>query len=160
METNRGSIILELWSEKAPQTVKNFIDYVEAGFYDGLVFHRVINNFMIQGGGFTASGQEREGKATIKNEADNGVSNVSGTIAMARTNAPHSASNQFFINVADNTFLDYQDTSNWGYCVFGKVIEGMEVVNAIKEVSTGQNSKTYMGDWPQEDILIISAKTI
>jgi len=160
METNKGSIVLELWSDKAPQTVKNFIDYVEEGFYDGLVFHRVINNFMIQGGGFNASGQHLQGREAIKNEANNGLSNEIGTIAMARTNDPHSATSQFFINVANNTFLNYQNSSNWGYCVFGKVIEGMDVVNTIKDTPTGQHKVTQMGDWPKEDIIIISAKVI
>lgn len=160
METSKGSIVIELWSDKAPQTVKNFIDYVENGFYDGLVFHRVISNFMIQGGGFTASGEHRDGKKAIKNEADNGVSNEIGTIAMARTNDPHSATSQFFINVANNTFLNYQNSSNWGYCAFGKVVEGMDIVEAIKEVPTGQNRATSMSDWPKEDIVIISAKMI
>ncbi|MBI9032758.1 peptidylprolyl isomerase [bacterium] len=160
METNKGTIVLELWRDKAPQTVQNFIDYVEEGFYDGLVFHRVIDNFMIQGGGFTSSGDHRHGREAIKNEADNGVSNEIGTIAMARTNDPHSATSQFFINVANNTFLDYQSKANWGYCVFGKVTEGLEVVNAIKAVATSQNPKTQMGDWPKEEIIISSAKLI
>jgi peptidyl-prolyl cis-trans isomerase B (cyclophilin B) len=160
MNTNKGIIVLELWEDKAPKTVKNFIDYVEEVFYDGLVFHRVISNFMIQGGGFTASAEHRDGREAIENEADNGLSNEVGTIAMARTNDPHSASSQFFINVANNTFLNYQNSSNWGYCVFGKVIEGMDVVNTIKDIPTGQNRVTYMGDWPKEDIIINSAKVI
>lgn len=160
LETSKGKIILELWADKAPETTKNFIDYVEEGFYDGLVFHRVIDNFMIQGGGFTPEGEHRSGRDTIMNEADNNLSNEIGTIAMARTNDPHSATSQFFINVANNTFLNYQNKNNWGYCVFGKVIEGMEVVNSIKGVRTGVNQKTYMGDWPIEDIVIHSAKLI
>ena len=160
METNKGTIVIELWSEKAPQTVKNFVDYVEEGFFDGLVFHRVIDNFMIQGGGFTPTGEHRHGREAINNEANNGLSNEVGTIAMARTNDPHSASSQFFINVANNTFLDYQNTANWGYCVFGKVVEGMDVVNEIKSVKTGQNPQTKMGDWPKEDIIISTAKVI
>ncbi len=160
LETNKGKIVLELCEDKAPVTSKNFIDYVEEGFYDGLVFHRVIDNFMIQGGGLTADGQHRNGRDAIKNEADNGLSNEIGTIAMARTNDPHSATSQFFINVANNTFLDYQNSSNWGYCVFGKVIEGMDVVNNIKSVNTGVNPRTQMGDWPKEDIIIESAKLI
>lgn len=158
MNTSRGKIIIELWADKSPLTVKNFVDYVEEGFFDGLVFHRVIDNFMIQGGGFTPSGEHREGREAIRNEADNKLSNEVGTVAMARTNDPHSATTQFFINVADNTFLDYQNSSNWGYCVFGKVIEGMDVVNQIKSVKTGRNKVTQMGDWPLEDIVINSAK--
>jgi peptidyl-prolyl cis-trans isomerase B (cyclophilin B) len=160
LNTNKGKIVLELWEDKAPITTKNFVDYVEEGFYDGLVFHRVIDNFMIQGGGLTAEGHHREGRDPIKNEADNGLSNEIATIAMARTNDPHSATSQFFINVADNTFLNYQNTSNWGYCVFGKVIEGLDVVNSIKSVATGINPKTQMGDWPKEDIIIESAKIL
>ncbi len=158
MDTNKGTIEIELWSDKAPETVQNFIDYVEEGFYDGLVFHRVIDNFMIQGGGFTQSGEHRNGREAIKNEAHNKVSNEVGTIAMARTNDPHSATSQFFINVANNTFLDYQNSSNWGYCVFGKVIEGMEVVNAVKSIPTRKHHVTGMADWPKEDIIITSAK--
>lgn len=158
MNTSRGTIIIELWADKSPLTVKNFVDYVEEGFFDGLVFHRVIDSFMIQGGGFTPSGEHREGREAIKNEADNKLSNEVGTVAMARTNDPHSATAQFFINVADNTFLDYQNSSNWGYCVFGKVVEGMDVVNQIKGVKTGRNKATQMGDWPLEDIVINSAK--
>lgn len=158
MNTSRGTIIIELWADKSPLTVKNFVDYVEEGFFDGLVFHRVIDSFMIQGGGFTPSGEHREGREAIKNEADNKLSNEVGTVAMARTNDPHSATAQFFINVADNTFLDYQNSSNWGYCVFGKVVEGMDVVNQIKSVKTGRNKVTQMGDWPLEDIVINSAK--
>ncbi len=158
--TNKGRIVLELFKEKAPITVKNFIDYVEEGFYDGLLFHRIIDNFMIQAGGFTADGQYRSGRESIKNEADNGLSNEIGTIAMARTNDPHSASSQFFINVANNTFLNYQNSSNWGYCVFGKVIDGMEIVNSAKTVATGINRETGMSDWPKENIIIESAKLI
>lgn len=158
MNTSRGTIIIELWADKSPLTVKNFVDYVEEGFFDGLVFHRVIDSFMIQGGGFTPSGEHREGREAIKNEADNKLSNEVGTVAMARTNDPHSATAQFFINVADNTFLDYQNSSNWGYCVFGKVVEGMDIVNQIKSVKTGRNKVTQMGDWPLEDIVINSAK--
>jgi len=115
---------------------------------------------MIQGGGFTPSGEHREGREAIKNEADNKLSNEVGTVAMARTNDPHSATTQFFINVADNTFLDYQNSSNWGYCVFGKVVEGMDVVNQIKSVKTGRNKVTQMGDWPLEDIVINSVKLV
>lgn len=160
METNKGKIVIELMGDKSPLTVKNFVDYVEEGFFDGLVFHRVIDSFMIQGGGFTPDGSHKDGKSPIRNEANNGLSNEIGTLAMARTNDPHSATAQFFINVADNTFLDYQDSSNWGYCVFGKVTEGMDVVNQIKGVKTGRNRATQMGDWPIEDIIIVSARTI
>lgn len=138
LETSMGRIVLELAPDKAPITVKNFLQYVEDGFYDGTIFHRIIPNFMIQGGGFTAIG--REGHKTdglrdpIKNEAKNGLKNRIGTIAMARTGAPHSATSQFFINVADNDKLDYPSFDGWGYCVFGKVVEGMDVVEQIKNV--------------------------
>jgi len=158
MVTNMGTIELELYSDKAPKTVDNFIKYVESGFYNGTIFHRVINNFMIQGGGFDVDGNQK--KATfdqIHNEADNMLSNKVGTIAMARTSYPHSATSQFFINVKDNDFLDHQDEKRgWGYCVFGKVTKGMDVVNAIKVVPTHINPKTGMKDWPVENVIIES----
>lgn len=157
LETSKGVIKIELWADKAPNTVKNFINYVEDGFYDGLVFHRVISNFMIQGGGFTPEGDHKDGRDSIRNEANNGASNEIGTIAMARTNAPHSASSQFFINVANNTFLNYQSEANWGYCVFGKITEGLDVMNAIKDVPTTVNRTTGMQDWPIEDVIILKA---
>lgn len=160
LNTNKGRIVLELNSEKAPVTVDNFLQYVRDGFYDGVIFHRVIDNFMIQGGGFDENFQEKATRDAIENEATNGLSNDIGTIAMARTQAPHSASAQFFINVANNTFLNHsgKTTQGWGYAVFGKVIEGMDVVNAIKGVRTG--SRGYHQDVPLENVVIESAKII
>ena len=138
METSLGNIILALDSQSAPQTVENFLSYVKSGFYDNTIFHRVIKSFMIQGGGLTVDMQKKQPRAAIKNEADNGLKNKIGTIAMARTSAPHSATAQFFINVADNASLDHKNKSSrgWGYCVFGRVVEGMAVVRAIEKVNT------------------------
>ena len=138
LETNFGAIILELDGEKAPKTVENFLRYVREGFYDGTVFHRVIKGFMIQGGGLTSAMQRKPTGDAIKNEADNGLKNLRGTIAMARTSEPHSATSQFFINTVDNTNLDHRDKSpsGWGYCVFGRVEQGMNVVDAIEGVPT------------------------
>ena len=142
LTTNFGDIMLELDAEKAPITVANFLQYVENGFYDGVIFHRVIDNFMIQGGGFDSDMQQKPTEAEIKNEADNGLSNDAYTIAMARTAIPDSASSQFFININNNDFLNHTapTASGWGYCVFGKVIEGMEVVDKIKAVDTGTHA--------------------
>jgi len=156
LQTNFGDIKLELDYEKAPETSKNFEQYVRDGFYDGLIFHRVIDCFMIQGGGFEPGMIPKETREPIKNEADNGLSNQTGTIAMARTMDPHSASAQFFINVADNTFLDHtaKTTEGWGYAVFGKVVEGMEVVKKIKAVST--TLRAGHQDVPVEDVVIES----
>ena len=154
MQTSMGEIEIELNQEKAPQTVANFLKYVDDKFYDGTIFHRVINNFMIQGGGMTPDLKEKTTRAPIKNEAANGLKNEIGTIAMARTSDPHSASAQFFINVADNAFLNYQNTTTqgYGYAVFGKVINGMHVVNRIKTVKTGMmNGYT---DVPMDAVLI------
>ena len=137
IETNMGSIEVELNSEKAPVTVKNFLSYVDKKFYDGLIFHRVMNGFMIQGGGYNEKMQEKKTNPPIVNEAKNGLLNDTGTIAMARTNDPNSASSQFFINVNDNTSLNYPSPDGHGYAVFGKVISGMHVVNRIKMVKTG-----------------------
>jgi len=139
LHTSHGDITLELDFEKAPKTAENFKKYAADGFYDGTIFHRVINNFMIQGGGFTEDMQQKTTASPIENEADNGLLNDTGTIAMARTSDPHSASSQFFINVKDNDFLNHKkkDMQGWGYCVFGKVTEGLDVVNKIKEVDTG-----------------------
>ena len=138
METSQGTIQLELYPDKAPATVANFVEYAKAGFYDGLVFHRVIRGFMIQGGGYDAQYRTSATREPIKNEARNGLSNVRGTIAMARTSAPHSATSQFFINHADNTNLDAsQPPDGWGYCVFGKVTAGMDVVDKIATTPTG-----------------------
>ncbi len=157
LETSMGQILIELNEEKAPKTVANFLDYVNSGHYNGTIFHRVIDNFMVQGGGMDATMKEKETKAPIENEADNGLKNEIGTIAMARTQAPHSATSQFFINVNDNEFLNYRskDLMGWGYAVFGKVTEGMDVVNKIKEVKTGRHG--MHDDVPKEPIIIISA---
>ena len=159
METSMGPIKIELYSEKAPVTVKNFIDYVEAKHYDGVIFHRVIPNFMLQGGGFEPGMKERKTKPPIVNEAKNGLENKRGTLAMARTPEPNSASSQFFINVADNALLDKSRSRDGvGYCVFGKVIDGMDVVDKIKAVKTGRVGPH--GDVPEEDVLIKSAKVV
>lgn len=157
LTTNYGDIVLELNAEKAPKTVENFLNYVRAGHYEGTIFHRVISNFMIQGGGFTADMEQKDTQAPIENEANNGLSNVNGSIAMARTMDPHSASCQFFINTKDNDFLNFQHESSqgWGYCVFGQVVEGMDVVEAIKEVETG--SYSVHQDVPTEAVLIEKA---
>jgi len=154
LETSMGKIVIELYSDKSPITVNNFLSYVNDKSYDNTVFHRVIKDFMIQGGGFTESGQEKETRNSIKLESNNGLSNLRGTIAMARTSVPDSATNQFFINTKDNTFLDY-NSRNAGYAVFGKVIEGMEVVEEIENVQT--TTKNGMSDWPVEEVKIIRA---
>ncbi len=162
MVTNMGTIELELYTEKAPITVENFVKYANDGFFNGTVFHRVIGNFMIQGGGFTVEGvQKTDAYDQIQNEADNMLSNEEGTIAMARTNNPHSATSQFFINVKNNNFLDHKDKKQgWGYCVFGKVTKGMDIVNAIKAVPTQVNPKTGMQDWPVKEIVIESVEVV
>jgi len=157
-DTSMGTIKMELYEDKAPITVKNFLSYVEKKHYDGTIFHRVISTFMIQGGGFDKDMKERGTEAPIKNEAGNGLKNTIGTVAMARTGVPDSATAQFFINVSDkNGFLDFKDPSpqGIGYAVFGKVIEGMDVVQKIKDVKTG--SKAGMGDVPNEPVIIKSA---
>jgi cyclophilin family peptidyl-prolyl cis-trans isomerase len=158
VETNMGSIEIELNEEKAPITVKNFLGYVDDKFYDGTIFHRVIEGFMIQGGGYDQQMKEKKTKAPITNEANNGLKNEAGTIAMARTNDPHSATAQFFINVNENTSLNHQNTteSGWGYAVFGKVITGMHVVNRIKMVRTG-NLNGHQ-NVPMDSVLIKSVK--
>lgn len=155
--TNFGEITLELDAEKAPITTANFLQYVDNGFYNGTIFHRVIDGFMIQGGGFDTTMKQKESMAEIKNEADNGLKNDKYTIAMARTSAPHSASNQFFINAGDNDFLNHSapTSSGWGYCVFGKVVAGMDVVDKIRQVATG-NSKGHQ-DVPVDNVVIESA---
>jgi peptidyl-prolyl cis-trans isomerase B (cyclophilin B) len=155
--TNFGEITLELDAEKAPITVANFLQYVDSGFYDGTIFHRVIDGFMIQGGGFDSTMNQKESADEIKNEADNGLANDQYTIAMARTSAPHSASNQFFINAGKNDFLNHSAPTNsgWGYCVFGKVTAGMDVVDKIKKVKTG-NKKGHQ-DVPLENVIIEKA---
>ena len=158
--TSMGNIKLELNLEKAPKTVENFMAYVKAGHYKGTIFHRVISTFMIQGGGFDKEMNEKQTKSPIQNEADNGLKNERGTVAMARTPNPHSASSQFFINVKDNGMLNHRskDPSGWGYCVFGKVIEGMEVVDKIKGVATG--NRGMHGDVPNTPITITDAKEL
>lgn len=160
METSMGNIKIELFSKEAPVTVKNFIDYVQSGFYENTIFHRVIPNFMIQGGGFTADMKQKPTRTPIKNEASNGLKNKRGTIAMARTMIVDSATSQFFINHKDNPFLDYRDNSmqGFGYAVFGKVIDGMDVVDAIAKVKTG----TKMGhqDVPLTPVVIKSIKLV
>ncbi|MCZ2720454.1 peptidylprolyl isomerase [Marinomonas sp. 15G1-11] len=160
LHTNYGDITLELNYEKAPKTSKNFEQYVESGFYNGVIFHRVINGFMIQGGGFEPGMTQKETQDTIENEADNGLTNEIGTVAMARTMDPHSASAQFFINVGNNGFLNHKSktTNGWGYAVFGKVTAGIDVVNKIKEVAT--TSKSGHQDVPVEDVIIESAEII
>lgn len=153
MHTNLGTITLELEAEKAPQTVANFLAYVTSGFYDGTIFHRVIDNFMIQGGGFDKNYQLKPTRPPIPNEANNGLKNVKYSIAMARTSQPHSASAQFFINVKDNPFLDYPGQDGWGYAVFGKVVNGTDVVDKIKAVKTGRGG-IFPSDVPQEMVII------
>lgn len=157
LQTNFGEITLTLDAEKAPITVANFLRYVDNGFYSNVIFHRVINNFMIQGGGFDTDMVQKETLAEIKNEADNGLTNDKYTIAMARTSAPHSASSQFFINVADNEFLNHTAPtgSGWGYCVFGKVTAGMDVIDQMKKVAT--TSRKGHQDVPVEALIILSA---
>lgn len=160
LTTNHGEITIELDEDKAPETCANFKQYVTDGFYDGTIFHRVINGFMIQGGGFEPGMKQKETREPIKNEADNGLENLNGTIAMARTNDPHSATAQFFINVKDNGFLNHTapNPQGWGYCVFGKVTEGMDVVDKIKSVQTG--SSGFHQDVPVEDVIIEKAEII
>lgn len=160
MSTSKGVLKIELFDKEAPISVKNFIDYVESGFYDGLIFHRVIPGFMVQGGGFEQGMDQKETGPQIKNEANNGIKNEIGTLAMARTPDPHSASSQFFINVADNEFLNFKSESpqGWGYAVFGKIVEGMDVVESMTSVETGQSGPH--GDVPKEDIIIETAKVV
>ncbi|RJP96075.1 MAG: peptidyl-prolyl cis-trans isomerase [Desulfobacteraceae bacterium] len=157
LETSHGIIVIALDPQKAPKTVDNFLAYVRDGFYNGTIFHRVIQGFMIQGGGFTENMQQKTAKAAIENEADNGLKNLRGTVAMARTSDPHSASAQFFINTVDNGFLDFtaKNIRGWGYCVFGRVVEGMDVVDAIaKEPTTIRNGA---GDVPVKAVVINKA---
>jgi peptidyl-prolyl cis-trans isomerase B (cyclophilin B) len=152
METSQGDLTLELDGNKAPETVANCVEYAQAGFYDGTIFHRVIPGFMIQGGGFDANMKQKTTRAPIKNEATNGLKNATGTIAMARTSDPHSATAQFFINVNDNTGLDHPTPQGWGYAVFGKVTDGMEVVRSIETVKTGNRAGHQ--DVPLEEVVI------
>lgn len=158
LHTNFGLIKLALFADKAPVTVENFKSYVKDGHFDGTIFHRVIDGFMIQGGGFTPEMEQKDTKAPIKNEANNRLSNKKGTIAMARTSDPHSATCQFFINVANNNFLDFSSESRdgWGYCVFGEVVEGLDVVEKIKAVRTGR--KFGHADVPVDNVVIEKAE--
>ena len=158
LHTNHGIITIQLDTEKAPISSKNFLDYVNAGFYNNVVFHRVIPNFMIQGGGFEPGMKQKPVNAAIQNEAANGLKNEQYSIAMARTGDPHSATAQFFINTKNNSFLDYPGQDGWGYCVFGKVVEGKEVVDAINKVKTG--SSGFHQDVPKEDVIIIKAEVV
>ncbi|MBA4710670.1 peptidylprolyl isomerase [Aquitalea sp. FJL05] len=160
LTTNFGEIVLELFSDKAPVTAANFEEYVKSGHYDGTIFHRVINGFMIQGGGFDADMKQKDTRDPIKNEANNGISNKTYTVAMARTMDPHSASAQFFINVSDNDFLDFKSetTQGWGYAVFGQVVEGKDVVDRIKTVRTGRSGGHQ--DVPAEAVVLEKAEII
>jgi peptidyl-prolyl cis-trans isomerase B (cyclophilin B) len=160
LKTNKGDITLTLDAEKAPKTVANFLAYVKSGHYDGTIFHRVIDNFMIQGGGMAPGMKQKPTQAEIENEANNGLKNVNGSVAMARTNEPHSASSQFFINVNDNDFLNHTapTAQGWGYAVFGAVSDGMDVVNAIRKVKTG--SSGFHQDVPTEDVVIEKATVL
>ncbi|HJV81353.1 MULTISPECIES: peptidylprolyl isomerase [Oxalobacteraceae] len=158
LTTNYGKIKLELDAEKAPKTVENFLSYVKSGHYDGTIFHRVIDGFMIQGGGFEPGMKQKPTNEPIENEAKNGLKNEPYTVAMARTSAPHSASAQFFINVKNNSFLDYPGQDGWGYCVFGKVVEGTDVVDKIKSVKT---TRTGMhSDVPVENVVVEKAEIV
>ncbi len=163
LHTSMGDITLELYPDKAPKSVENFLQYVKEGFYDGTIFHRVINNFMIQGGGWTKDLQHKRAHAPIRNEANNGLSNLRGTVAMARTADPNSAAAEFFINVVDNKRLDYIADANgpvsWGYAVFGKVVEGMDVVDKIKAVETGPQGP-FVSDVPKTPIVIEKASVV
>ena len=160
LKTNQGDITLTLDAAKAPKSVTNFLQYVKSGHYDGTIFHRVINNFMIQGGGMTAGMKQKPTGAEIENEANNGLKNELGTVAMARTSDPHSATAQFFINVNDNEFLNHtaQNAQGWGYAVFGKVTEGMDVVDTIRKVKTGNAG--FHQDVPAEDVVIEKASVL
>lgn len=159
LQTNQGNIVIALNAEKAPKTVENFVAYVQDGFYDGTIFHRVINNFMIQGGGFDADMKQKSTRAPVQNEADNGLKNNRYTLAMARTSDPHSATAQFFINVSDNDFLNFTSPTpnGWGYAVFGEVVEGTEIVDKLKGVKTG--NRGFHQDVPV-DVIVIEKATL
>jgi len=159
--TTQGNIVLELYPDKAPKTVANFLAYVKAGFYDGTIFHRVVPSFVIQGGGYDAQFAPRKTREPIENEATNGLSNKRGTVAMARTSQVHSATSQFFINLRDNLFLDHRDPTpqGFGYCVFGRVVEGMEVVDAIAAIPTGPGGP-FPGEVPQKPVVILKAEVL
>lgn len=155
LETNYGKITMKLDVENTPKTAQNFLDYVKSGFYDGVLFHRIINNFMVQGGGFDSSFQQKTAREPVQNEAEKALANKRGTVAMARTSDPHSATSQFFINVSDNDFLNYKNKNSndaWGYCVFATVIEGMDVVDKMKKVNTSGRSGHQ--DVPVDDVVI------
>jgi cyclophilin family peptidyl-prolyl cis-trans isomerase len=160
LETSKGNIVVELYQDKAPKTVKNFLDYVKAGFFNGTIFHRVIPNFMVQGGGFTPDMTEKPTRPPIQNEADNGLANQRGTLAMARTRDPNSAGAQFFVNLKDNTFLNHtaKNLDGWGYAVFGRVVEGMEVVDAIAQVPT--TTKGMYENVPAQPVVITRARLL
>lgn len=158
LTTNHGNITIELDAEKAPKTVDNFLAYVNSGHYNGTIFHRVIDGFMIQGGGFEPGMKQKPTNDMIENEARNGLKNEPYTVAMARTSAPHSASAQFFINIQNNSFLDYPGQDGWGYCVFGKVIEGMDVVDKIKAVKTTRTG--MFSDVPVENVIIEKSEVV
>ena len=158
LTTNHGAITVELDTEKAPKSVENFVNYVKSGHYDGTIFHRIIDGFMIQGGGFEPDMKQKPTNDPIENEANNGLKNDRYTIAMARTSDPHSATAQFFINVGNNDFLNYPGSDGWGYAVFGKVSDGMDVVDAIRAVKTGR--KSMFSDVPVEDVVIEKAEVI
>lgn len=160
LQTNFGDMIIELDQEKAPKTVENFLKYTQEGFFDGTIFHRVINNFMIQGGGFEVGMKQKTTHDPVENEANNGLKNDKYTLAMARTSDPHSATAQFFINVGNNDFLNFTapTSSGWGYTVFGKIVEGTEIVDKIKEVKTG--NKGFHQDVPVEDVIIEKATVV
>ncbi|MDP1613991.1 MAG: peptidylprolyl isomerase [Sulfuritalea sp.] len=158
VKTSQGTLTIELYQDKAPKTVENFLQYARDGFFNGTVFHRVIQGFMIQGGGFTPDMKQKETRAQIQNEAKNGLKNELGSLAMARTSDPHSASAQFFINLKDNSFLDYPGTDGWGYAVFGKVVQGLDVVQKIGKVPTGRSG--YFTDVPTTPVVIESVKLL
>ncbi|ORU93730.1 MAG: cyclophilin [Cycloclasticus sp. symbiont of Poecilosclerida sp. N] len=163
LSTNQGDIVLELDGKKAPKSVKNFVTYVEQGFYNGTIFHRIISDFMAQGGGFTSDFQQKSTNKAIENEADNGLKNDRGTVAMARTGDPHSATGQFFINLSDNGFLNHSSKTQqgWGYAVFGKVTEGMDVVDTMAAIPTGPGgSGMFPTDVPQREVIIEKAEII
>jgi peptidyl-prolyl cis-trans isomerase B (cyclophilin B) len=158
LTTNHGNIKLDLYADKAPKTVENFLNYVKSGHYDGTIFHRVIDGFMIQGGGFEPGMKQKATNPPIENEAKNGLKNEPYTVAMARTSDPHSASAQFFINVKNNAFLDYPGQDGWGYCVFGKVVEGQDVVDKIRTVKTTRSG--MFADVPAENVVIEKAEVV
>jgi len=158
LKTNQGEIVVELFADKAPKSAENFVQYVKDGHYNGTVFHRVIDGFMVQGGGFDADMKQKSTRAPIENEAKNGLKNERGTLAMARTADPHSASSQFFINLVPNTFLDYPSRDGWGYAVFGKVVKGMDVVDKIGKVATG--NRGFHQNVPVEAVIVENARVL